>query len=49
MAINPQLYPGTPLAALLIRLPVQGVMVAVAYWFTRGSGIAARSPTLEVQ
>ena len=49
MAMNPQLYPGTPLAALLIRLPLQGVMIAVAYWFTRASGIAARSPTLQVQ
>jgi uncharacterized membrane protein len=49
MAMNPHLYPGTPMAALLIRLPVQGVMVAVAYWFTRGGGVAARSPTLGVQ
>ena len=49
MAMNPQLYPGTPMAALLIRLPLQGVMVAIAYWFTRGNTIAARSPTLQVQ
>jgi uncharacterized membrane protein len=49
MAMNPQLYPGTPMAALLIRLPLQGVMIAVAYWFTRGNAIAARSPALEVQ
>jgi hypothetical protein len=37
------------MAALLIRLPLQGVMIAVAYWFTRASGIAARSPALQVQ
>ena len=49
MAMNPQLYPGTPLAALLIRLPVQGVMVAVAYWFTRRAAVAARAPALEIE
>ena len=43
MAMNPQLYPDTPLAALLIRLPVQGVLIAIAYWFTRGPGVAAES------
>jgi uncharacterized membrane protein len=48
MAMNPQLYPGTPLAALLLRLPLQGVMLAVAYWYTRASGIATRSATLQV-
>jgi uncharacterized membrane protein len=49
MAMNPQLYPDTPLAALLIRLPLQGLLVAVAFWFTRGAGIAARSQALEVR
>jgi uncharacterized membrane protein len=43
MAMNPQLYPDTPLAALLIRLPLQGLLIAVAFWFTRGAGIAAKS------
>ena len=42
MAMNPELYPGTPYAALLIRLPLQGVMVAIAYWFTRPTDIAAK-------
>ena len=42
MAMNPQLYPGTPYAALLLRLPLQGVMVAIAYWFTRPTGITAK-------
>jgi uncharacterized membrane protein len=49
MAMNPQLYPDTPRAALLIRLPLQGVLVAVAYWFTRGAGVAAKSHALEAQ
>ena len=35
MAMNRQLYPDVSMAALLIRLPLQGVMVAIAYWFTR--------------
>ena len=42
MAMNPQLYPGTPYAALLLRLPVQGILIAVAYWFTRPTAIAAQ-------
>jgi uncharacterized membrane protein len=42
MAMNPQLYPDTPLAALLIRLPLQGVLIALAYWFTRSAGTAAK-------
>lgn len=35
MAMNPQLYPTTSPTALLIRLPLQAVLIAVAYWFTR--------------
>ena len=49
MAMNPQLYPDTPLAALLIRLPLQGVMIAIAYWFTREAGIVAKSPPVVVR
>jgi uncharacterized membrane protein len=49
MAMNPQLYPGTPYAALLLRLPMQGVMIALAYWFTRGADFAAKSPVLEAR
>lgn len=49
MAMNPQLYPDTPLAALLIRLPLQGVMIGLAYWFTREAGIAAKSPPVMVR
>ena len=43
MAMNPQLYPDTPYTALLIRLPLQGVMVAIAYWFTRPTNLAAKA------
>jgi uncharacterized membrane protein len=49
MAMNPELYPDTPLAALLIRLPLQGVLIALAYWFTRRAGTAAKSPALEIR
>jgi uncharacterized membrane protein len=35
MAVNPELFPTVTRTALLIRLPLQGVMIAVAYWFTR--------------
>lgn len=49
MAMNPQLYPDTPLSALLIRLPLQGVMIALAYWFTREVATGAKSPALEVR
>ena len=35
MAMNPGLYPATSPTALLILLPVQGVLIALAYWFTR--------------
>ena len=35
MAMHPALYPTTSPTALLIRLPLQGVLIALAYWFTR--------------
>jgi len=35
MAMHPELYPDITRTALLIRLPLQGVMIAIAYWFTR--------------
>ena len=38
MAMNPGLYPATSPTALLFRLPVQGVLIALAYWFTRSTG-----------
>ncbi len=36
MAMNPDLYPTIPPIALWLRLPLQGVLVAWAYWYTIG-------------
>lgn len=35
MALNPQLFPDLPPVALWLRLPLQVVFIAWAYWFTR--------------
>lgn len=35
MAMHPDLYPSVPPTWLLIRLPVQGLLIAWAYWYTR--------------
>jgi uncharacterized membrane protein len=35
MAINPELYTGISPIALWLRLPLQAVLIAWAYWFTR--------------
>lgn len=35
MAMHPELYPNIPTVALWIRLPLQLVLIAWAYWFTR--------------
>ena len=35
MATNPQLYPDISPAALWLRLPLQAVFVAWAFWYTR--------------
>jgi uncharacterized membrane protein len=37
MAFNPQLFPDLPPVALWLRLPLQAVFIAWAYWLT-GSG-----------
>ena len=37
MAANPELYPDIKPIALWIRLPLQGVLIAWAYWYTRGA------------
>jgi|SRR6185369_16989701 len=34
MALNPQIFPEFSTAAQYIRLPVQFVLIALAYWFT---------------
>lgn len=35
MAMNPQLYPTISPVALWLRLPIQGLLIAWAYWYTR--------------
>jgi len=35
MALNPQLFPEFPPLALWLRLPIQGVLLAWAWWHTR--------------
>src|SRR5262245_43713171 len=35
MALHPELFPAFSPAALWARLPVQGLLIAWAYWFTR--------------
>ncbi len=35
MAINPELYPNIHPVALWFRLPLQSVLIAWAYWYTR--------------
>ena len=35
MALHPELYPGYSPSALWARLPLQGVLIAWAFWFTR--------------
>lgn len=35
MAIHPELYPEYSLTVLWARLPLQGVLIAWAFWFTR--------------
>jgi len=38
MAMHPDLYPQFSAAALWLRLPLQGVLIAWAYWYTRRGG-----------
>jgi uncharacterized membrane protein len=38
MALNAELYPTIPPVLLWMRLPLQGVLIAWAYWFTRKGG-----------
>ncbi|MEA2236066.1 MAG: hypothetical protein QOC81_790 [Thermoanaerobaculia bacterium] len=39
MAMHPELFPQFHAAALWIRLPLQIVLMAWAYWFTRGPAV----------
>jgi len=34
MAMNPELFPSIPAFALWLRLPLQGVLILWAYWYT---------------
>jgi uncharacterized membrane protein len=45
MAVNSQLYPAFSPVALWIRLPLQGVLIAWAYWFTRPNDHPLRPKT----
>lgn len=38
MAMHPYLFPKVPPAAWSIRLPLQGLLIAWAYWFTGEGG-----------
>lgn len=42
MALNPELYPTLPEAALWARVPLQGVLIAWAWWATRAEAASAR-------
>jgi uncharacterized membrane protein len=44
MALHPALYPTTSPTALYIRLALQGVLIALAYWLSRPAG--RRSPEM---
>ncbi len=35
MTLHPELYPSISPVALWIRLPIQGLLIAWAYWYTR--------------
>jgi uncharacterized membrane protein len=42
MAIHPELYAWASPVALWVRLPVQGLLIAWAYWYTRPAPGVAR-------
>lgn len=41
MALHPWLYPWAPVATLWLRLPLQVVLIAWAYWHTRPEDVGA--------
>jgi uncharacterized membrane protein len=41
MALHPDLFPRFSPAVLWARLPLQGLLIAWAYWFTRGKPITS--------
>jgi uncharacterized membrane protein len=40
MALHQELYPSLPPLGLWLRLPIQGVLIAWAYWYTRPEAAA---------
>ena len=42
MAVNSHLFPSLSLTALWIRLPLQFVLIGIAFWFTRSGPRSAR-------
>ena len=38
MTMHPELYPSISPTLLWIRLPIQGLLIAWAYWYTRSPG-----------
>jgi uncharacterized membrane protein len=42
MAMHPELYAWAPPVGLWVRLPVQGLLIAWAYWYTRPAPDVAR-------
>jgi uncharacterized membrane protein len=42
MALNPQIFPEISPIAQYIRLPIQLILIAWAYWFTRSADIPVR-------
>jgi uncharacterized membrane protein len=45
MAANTELYPDISPILLWIRLPLQGVLIAWAYWYTRGERSLGARPS----
>ena len=43
MAMHPERFPAIAPIALWLRLPVQGVLIAWAYWYARDSNISSRA------
>ena len=41
MAVHPELYPSISPVALCLRLPLQGLLIAWAYWYTRSESSAS--------
>ena len=45
MVMSPQLYPDVPEYVLWLRLPLQAVLIAWAYWYTRPSSSLQKTYT----